>query len=390
MINVILCGISGKMGRVMSELIADSDDCQVVAGVDVTPPTGLNIPYYRNLSDVCQDADVLIDFSRPDALGAILPYITQKKIAAVLATTGYTAADIAAIDEASKFVPIFRSANMSLGVNLQIDLAGQAAALLSDMADIEIIEKHHSRKADAPSGTALMLAESINSALEHKKHFIFGRHTTSGKRENSEIGIHAVRGGSIVGEHDVLFIGEHEVITITHRAENREVFAAGALSAARFLVAKTAGLYSMRDIISETRDVTSLKIVSEQAVIIIEKDDADLAKIFCLVADAGIVVDIITKNLNSVAFSIAQSDASSVLDLLSGYNPVAVVDLCKLTVEGIGMEYGFGVAAKLFAALGDIELPIITTSETKISFCVAKSDSKLAAKAVHQAFELRE
>ena len=254
MLKVILCGINGKMGQTIVNDVSKINYIEIIAGVDVCPTENNgNIPVFHNINEVKEKADVIIDFSRPAALNDILAYARKNNIGAVLATTGYTSEDAEEIEKASEAIPIFRSANMSLGVNLQIALVKKAAKVLSDQFDIEIIENHHNQKADAPSGTALMIADAINSVESEKKEIIFGRHGVNHKRED-EICIHAVRGGTIVGEHEVLFLGNDEALEITHRAYSKEVFSQGAIRAAEFLADKKPGLYSMNDLLEGILD----------------------------------------------------------------------------------------------------------------------------------------
>ncbi|MDC7126499.1 MAG: 4-hydroxy-tetrahydrodipicolinate reductase [Spirochaetales bacterium] len=241
MIKVILIGSSGKMGQILSSSINAYEDMEVVAGIDLRQ-NGSQFPVYEKLKDVEEDADVIIDFSNPATLPLYLQEAISRKIPAVIATTGLDEADIEKINEASKTIAIFRSANMSLGINLLQNLVRTAASILGNSFDVEIIEKHHNMKKDAPSGTAFMLAESVNEAFNNKLSFNYGRHGKDCKRSDNEIGIHAVRGGTIVGEHDVIFAGNDEVITINHSATSRSVFATGGIAAARFLTGCKAGL----------------------------------------------------------------------------------------------------------------------------------------------------
>lgn len=248
MLKIIICGINGRIGKTLIDDIKKINDITVVAGLDIQANDNFeDFKVYSSVNDIKEDADIIIDFSRPAALNDILRFAQQKKIGIVLATTGFTDNDLQKIKEASQNIPIFRSANMSLGVNLQIALVKKAAKVLNRNFDIEIIEKHHNSKADAPSGTALMIAEQINSVEPNKKKIIFGRHSVNSVRED-EICIHAVRGGTIVGEHEVLFLGKDEVMEITHRAYSKEVFSQGAIRAAEFLKGKKPGLYSMDDL----------------------------------------------------------------------------------------------------------------------------------------------
>ncbi len=249
MIKVIICGASGKMGGFVADACKSDGDIQVVAGVDKIN-LGQNFPIWGDFKSINTDADVIIDFSNPILLDSILEYAIKTNTAVVLATTGYSDSQIEQIKEASKKIPVFFSFNMSLGVNLICSLAKKAAAVLGDGFDIEIVEKHHNQKIDAPSGTAIMLANAVNSCFGGEKVYEYDRHSKRQKRSPKEIGIHSVRGGTIVGEHDVIFAGHDETVTISHSAQSKEVFAVGSVKAAKFLAEKPAGLYDMNSIIS--------------------------------------------------------------------------------------------------------------------------------------------
>ena len=236
------------MGKFVAACINDRDDCSVAAGVDIYNEIERDFPTYSRLRDT-SGGDVIIDFSSPAALPSLLEYAVTTKTPVVVASTGYTDADIENIKEASKVVPIFFTFNMSLGINLLVQLAITASKILGDGFDVEIVEKHHNQKVDAPSGTAIMLANAINSANDNKYTYCYDRSSRREKRPKSEIGMHAVRGGTIVGEHDVIFAGRDEVITLSHSAYSKEVFAVGAVNAAVFLCGKKAGIYDMNDLI---------------------------------------------------------------------------------------------------------------------------------------------
>lgn len=238
------------MGRVIQQLVAERTDCTIAAGVDLFADSAAAFPAYTNIADVQEEADVIIDFSHPSLLTPILSYAAQKGgIPAVLCTTGYSAEQVEALKTAAQTQPVFYSRNMSLGVNLLIELSKKAAKVLGDQFDIEIIEKHHNQKIDAPSGTALMLADAIASVRDGETQYVYDRHAQRKKREKSEIGLHAVRGGTIVGEHEVVFAGNHEVITLSHSAQSKELFATGAVNAAVYMCGKGPGLYDMSDMI---------------------------------------------------------------------------------------------------------------------------------------------
>jgi 4-hydroxy-tetrahydrodipicolinate reductase len=249
MIKIVICGANGKMGQHVASAAAKSTNICVTCGVDLYPDTVKNdFPVYKYIEECDAPFDVIIDFSLPEALESNLAFAIKRKAAIVIATTGFTDDDKAKINEAATKTPVFFAANMSLGVNLQMALAKTAAAFLGEAYDIEIIEKHHNQKVDAPSGTALAIAEHINTAFDEQKEFVYGRHSKSEKR-GREIGIHGVRGGTIVGEHTVLFAGTDEIIEIKHTAQSKQLFAHGALKAAEFLVGRPAGLYGMNDML---------------------------------------------------------------------------------------------------------------------------------------------
>lgn len=237
--KIILCGSNGKMGKVVCQIIDDSEKNEIVAKVDVN----------TKFDEIIKSADVIIDFSNPSSLSDLLEYAKKNTLPVVLATTGYTKEQDKEIIEAAKQIPIFKSANMSLGVNLIINLARKAAKILKDDFDIEIVEAHHNQKLDAPSGTAILIADNINDELSDKMKYEYDRHDKYQKRDKNEIGIHSVRGGTIVGEHEVIFAGPDEIVKIGHSARSREIFANGAIKAAEFLLDKKNGLYDMTNLL---------------------------------------------------------------------------------------------------------------------------------------------
>jgi len=249
MTNVIICGIGGKMGRMLKERADSLDNINIVAGVDKFCNADYNFPIFKDFDSCNILCDAVIDFSRPEALKQILAYSVKNKIPAVLCSTGYENEHKKMIEQASKGVAIFQSSNMSLGVNLISELIKRAAEFLEGF-DIEIIEKHHNKKVDSPSGTALSLANSINSVFDGRKKYVYGRHSLNEQRQTDEIGIHSIRGGTVVGEHDVVFLGNDEVVTISHCALSKNVFVEGAFKAAEFISGKTAGIYSMNDMLN--------------------------------------------------------------------------------------------------------------------------------------------
>ena len=248
MTKLIVCGCNGKMGRAITACVKERPGCEIVAGFDRNTDSAAGFSVYANPQNCQIAADVVVDFSHPSALPGVLQYAEQHGMAAVIATTGLSEDDRALITDAATRIPVFFSANMSLGVSLLAELAKKAAAVLGASFDVEIIEKHHNQKIDAPSGTALMLGDAVAEGLPYTPNAVYDRHAVREKRDTHEIGYSSVRGGTIVGEHEILFAGHDECISLTHTAMSKEIFAAGAVSAAEFLVGKPAGLYTMKDL----------------------------------------------------------------------------------------------------------------------------------------------
>ncbi|MBQ7357340.1 MAG: 4-hydroxy-tetrahydrodipicolinate reductase [Clostridia bacterium] len=242
MTRILLSGCHGRMGRAVLEATRDTD-MTVISGVDINAGQS-NFPVYSSISDAAEIPDVIIDFSHHTALPAIMEYAVAHNVPCVICTTGHTEEEYSVMHKAAEHVPVFFSRNMSLGVNLLIALCKKASAALGMDYDVEIIEKHHHNKLDAPSGTALMIADAI-SETRAESEYVYDRSSVRKKREPKEIGISAIRGGSIIGEHEVLFAGKDEVLTISHSASSRELFATGALRAAEFIIGKSAGMYNM-------------------------------------------------------------------------------------------------------------------------------------------------
>ena len=251
MTNIAICGACGKMGRNVYAVIKEREDCKVCAGIDLITESYADFPIVTSPAELPVKPDVIIDFSNPACLDGLLDYCLSTGTPIVIAATGYSDEQIAKIKTAAEQIPVFFTFNMSLGINLLVQLAKKAASVLGDQFDIEIVEKHHNQKIDAPSGTAIMLANAINETLGNSKHYVYDRHSRRQKREKSEIGMHAIRGGTIVGEHDVIFAGNDEVITLSHSAASKSVFAVGAVNAAVFLTAQGAGLYDMAQLVAD-------------------------------------------------------------------------------------------------------------------------------------------
>ena len=383
MIKIAVSGAAGRIGRTIYKSLIGSTEFEAVFGVDINGADDLPYPVYKKFADAPLDADVVIDFSSPAALDDILAYAAEKRAGLVIATTGYTPEQEKRIEYAAKDVPVFRASNMSLGVNLLGSLAKEAAKFLGEDYDIEIVETHHNHKLDSPSGTALTLAEEINSVREHSLSPVYGRHEARHRREKNEIGIHAVRGGTVVGKHEVMFLGTGEVITLAHESENKEVFVRGALRAAKFLMTKTSGLYDMTSIIAQNYAVTSVSTEQDVALVTLPRIAFDdFLTLLDAIKGNDINLDMISHHFNpdetaAVSFTLKGSDLAKA----EGYIPACTVQktvrgAAKITAEGAGMEHKSGVAADVLSLLRDAgaEIFAITTSETQISCCIdAKS-----------------
>jgi 4-hydroxy-tetrahydrodipicolinate reductase len=250
MVNIVMHGCSGRMGQIISGLAASDENVNIVAGIDIVDNGNNSYPVFTNIKDCDVAADVIIDFASAKAVDALLDYVEERQMPVVLCTTGLSEEQLARVEEVSKKVAVLKSANMSLGINTLFKVLKSVAPLLAEAGfDIEVVEKHHHFKLDAPSGTAIALADAVNESLPEKYDYRFDRSADRMARPKNEIGFSAVRAGTIVGEHDVIFAGEDEVITFSHTAYSRSVFGKGAIEAAKFLSGKPAGYYSMKDVI---------------------------------------------------------------------------------------------------------------------------------------------
>ena len=250
MVKMIMHGCNGKMGQVITKIVKEDANAEIVAGIDKYMGIPNDYPVFESIEKCDVEADVVIDFSNAAAVDGLLDYCVEKQVPVVLCTTGLSEEQLGKVQEASKKVAVLKSANMSLGVNMLLKLLQDATKILAPAGfDIEIVEKHHNQKVDAPSGTALALADSINVAMNDEYTYIYDRSQVRQKRDKKEIGISAVRGGTIVGEHEVIYAGEDEVIEFKHTAHSKAVFAKGAVEAGKFLKGKGAGLYDMKDVI---------------------------------------------------------------------------------------------------------------------------------------------
>lgn len=252
MYQFIISGCNGHMGQVVAKICKENDQIEIIAGFNRTPIQKNDFPVYADPMEYTGAADAVIDFSNPANLSSLLRWCVEKQVPIVLCTTGYSPEQLVEIETISKKIPIFRSGNMSLGVNLLVELVKKAASVLGADYDIEIVERHHNRKVDAPSGTAIMLADAAAATVHYDAQYVYDRQSVRKRRERNEIGISAVRGGNIVGDHEVLFAGQQEVVELKHSALSRDVFAEGAVKAAIFMSGiETPGLYDMKDVLAE-------------------------------------------------------------------------------------------------------------------------------------------
>ncbi len=249
MIKIIIGGCCGRMGRFVADIVKNRKDCDIVAGIDIIDDSTLGFPVFGNYDEVNVEADVIIDFSNPALLSSTLAYATNNTVALVLATTGLTDEQIAEVEKASETIPVFFSYNYSMGVSLICELSKIAARVLGNGFDVEIVEAHHNQKLDAPSGTAIMLGNAVKEELPDA-YFEYDRHSKRQKRNGNEIGIHSIRGGTIVGEHSVMFAGNDEIVTLSHSARSRAIFATGAVNAAVYLSEKENGMFNMSDLVN--------------------------------------------------------------------------------------------------------------------------------------------
>lgn len=401
MLKIILSGCMGKMGRVVIDQTLKGDEFTVVAGVDVmaAKANGFNFPVYSDIEKCKEDADVIIDFSRPEALPQLLRYGQKKHIPMVLCSTGYNANDVSSIEYASENVAIMRSANMSVGVNLLMELSKSATNILHNNFDIEIEERHHNQKVDAPSGTAMMLADAINQAAGGDLEYVYDRHENRTARAKRELGMHALRGGTITGEHTVVFAGSDEVIELTHKAYSRNIFAHGALRAAKFIVTLPCGLYNMGSLLTQQNIITNAYSSESDAIISISniKNSKLISEIFKALKENDIMVDIITQTvpvngIYTLSFSVSKplvEKSVNLIDALISDEVVEVLDhIAKVTIEGSGMEHHAGVSGDIFGSLQEKDIPVllITTSETKITCCIPKEYKEQALVALKACF----
>lgn len=397
--KLIIHGIGGKVGQIIMAAALKDESIELIAGIDkFADCSQFDVPVFKSFDDCNLDADVIVDFSRPEALDSILKFALAHKTNIVFATTGFTESQQKQIDDASKEIAIFQASNMTLGVNLLVDISKQAAKFLGEEYDIEIIEQHHNMKVDSPSGTALYIADEINNVFDNSKFYKNGRDSKNEKRQKSEIGIHAVRGGTIVGKHDVMFIGADEVITITHEAQSRHVFAVGSLRAGKYICDKSFGKYSMDNILGKDYAVTTVSSTGDTNLIGIENiSSKDFSTMLKELSDNGVNLDMISRMINqtgsnSVSFTVQNDKINESFEVLKNLNIDfhSKENCAKLLIAGAGMVHECGVAEEVFTQLHNIDVDVfaVTTSETEISCCISLENKEKAEKALRNYYKV--
>lgn len=405
--KVIIHGVNGSMGQVLAKTALNDSTIEVVAGIDLNVDRISHpFPVYSSLASCPEMADVVIDFSVHQAVSSLLEDAIQKQIPVVIATTGLSDSTIELISHAAKHIPVFQAANMSVGVNLMYELAQKTASVLGTTFDIEIVERHHNRKIDAPSGTAYAIANAINKVFQGKKDFVYGRHGKSEKRESADLGIHAVRGGTIAGEHTVIFAGQDEVLELKHSALSKQIFAAGALVAGQFLYKKPNGFYTMQDMMTEAETISSLYSDDNQSMITLYNlpvEDNITWTFFDALGNANINLDMVSQTapINStreISFTLLARDLNDALKIIDeiihnaglSVKTRVLYEITKLTVEGVGMEFQSGVTAKFLKAMSSrhIDIKSISTSETKIACIIERKNKELAVSVIKSSFNI--
>lgn len=368
MIRIAISGASGRMGRALLEHTKNLTDIEVVFGVD-TFSGDLDYPVFNSFDHCILDVDVVVDFSNPSALDGILNYAEKTGAKVVLATTGHSVEQMERIKYSSKRVAIFHSANMSLGVNLACKLVGYASRFLTDY-DVEIVETHHHKKIDAPSGTALALAKEINKAKDNSLDIVVGR--SNGKRSTNDLTIHSVRGGTVAGKHSVAYFGTGENLTISHEAENKDVFAKGALSAVRFLMSKETGLYGMNDLLADAIPAKSISTDTGFSLMTIPvATECDCTEIFKIITKNNLRLDEAKQSLceGNMTLSLAFKENKSTLNSLFLQWEKSIESASKIIVDKVennGVIYDILVKLKAVGA----KVCMLSTSQNSISIFV--------------------
>lgn len=399
MIRILFSGIGGRIGHTMFNVLLKNETYELVGGVDpFANQKDFDCPVFASFDEVNVEADVIIDFSTPASLGDMLSYALKNKLRVIIATTGHSAEQLRLIESASKEIAIFHSSNMSLGVNLLINLSKEAAKFLGDDYEIEIIEQHHNKKLDAPSGTALTIANAINGVLDDRLDYVYGRHDANHRREHNELGIHAVRGGSIVGKHDVMYIGKGETLTLSHESSDKEVFVYGSLRAASYIIEKKSGLFDMNSILGSFYSVTSVTAEPDNTLFTVAHIDSHVVNaLLKKLNEHNVNLDMISQTVTdgglNVSFTCVSADSFHAVGALAELKLpyTAVENAAKLTAEGAGMAHRSGVAMEVLNILDTIGAKVfaITTSETKISCCIDKASCESSESALRKYYGIR-
>lgn len=404
MTKIIIHGCNGKMGQVVASMAATQPDIEIIGGIDRFPDTFDNpFPVYTSLNECPGDCDVIIDFSLPQALPSLLESAIKRKCALVIATTGFSEKEQQTIEACSKKIPIFQAANMSIGINLMYQLIQKSAQVLGDSFDIEIIEKHHNEKVDAPSGTAYALADAINEVFLNSKNYIYGRHSKNDVRSPSDMGIHSIRGGTIVGQHTVLFAGNDEVIQVEHTAYSKQIFAVGALKAAKYMAHRAPGLYNMKNVLDERSPVTNIVTQDDIVLVTFHQIPARLnliSSIYRELAGENNYLELISQTspedgMMDITLALSMDDVEKVEsfcnDLAAKYPKLMVkldANITKLTIEGLGLEQQPRIAATAFELLTNHNIPLkaSVTSNIKIDCFIDKIYEKQAMDTLIEGF----
>ena len=362
MIRIAISGANGRMGRAVFDLVKESENYSCVYGVDTYPYGDLPYPVYTSFDGVDLAVDVIIDFSSPSTLDGLLDYAIRTNTKVVLATTGYTDEQYRRIKYASEQVAIFHSSNMSLGVSLLGRISKESAMFLGDDFDIEIVESHHSKKIDAPSGTALSLAKGINSVKDKSMDLVFGRDNLSKRREQKEIGVHSIRGGSISGVHEVLFLGNGECVKLTHQAESKDIFVRGALRSAEFLMTKQSGLYSTDALLIDKLPITAVEGGKVCLSTLKNLDELQYATLLRSAKDKGIVMTDVNfswwDESTQMTFAISDDYVNEIEAILSQDTFAnirhSMISVCKLVVCGVDLSHDCNTTFEMLSLMKSI------------------------------------
>ena len=385
MIRIAISGANGRMGRAVFDLVKESENHSVIYGVDTYPYGDLPYPIYSSFDGVDLAVDVIIDFSSPLALDGLLDYAIRTNTKVVLATTGYTDEQYRRIKYASEQVAIFHSANMSLGVSLLGRISKESAKFLGDDFDIEIVESHHSKKIDAPSGTALSLAKGINSVKDKSMDLVFGRDNFSKRREQKEIGIHSIRGGSISGIHEVLFLGNGECVKLAHQAESKDIFVRGALRSAEFLMTKQSGLYSMDALLIDRLPTTAVEGERVCLSTIKNLDELQYATLLRIAKDKGVVmtdVNFSWDESTQMTFAISDDYVNEIEAILSQdiFSNIrhSMISVCKLVVSGVDLSHDCNTTFEMLSLMKSIGAKVyhVMASSSTLTLFIDKDKLK--------------